>query len=586
MTNGVHELTELMRIASSRLRRIPAILATAIVCLLSPLELVSQARNETYQTMSEVPREFINESWDQGWHISSVTGTTTGYWTVFMSSRTGFEYQAYDYESTFPRDFVREEWGKDNYITEVAYADGSWFVVVSGGTQFSSQRWGQSHASPSETMSEFRTDGYHISDLEYGNGLWTIVGSKIPSFSDQVYHVSAEFPDEFIREKWDNDYSISELSYGDGNWAVVMTKLASDPRQGWRTRGSFPTDTIQSDRDNGLDVLDMVYGGGTYALVVTESLGEVMGFPPPSGGVLESRILTSSSQSATFTVDIFVVGSDSQLLSLGLEDFSIGSSESHETSFEFSATNLITYQQNELGPYSAMFLLDQSGSILSNDPTDARIDAAKVFMRNLAPTEEVGLMAFASNGQLTYSPVTSYLDASDNGNFTTDPHGFDGSLNFLATAEGGGTPLYDATRAAVLGTVNHARNANRVVIVFSDGEDTSSTASLDDAISYATQRSVPLHTIALSTDADIGVLSKMAGQTGGSLAFASDARRLISYYGALGPYLSGSGQFYRTTWRLMLQGGSFTLGRGAWLTRHVRINIPGSDIFLPFRLDF
>ena len=99
-------------------------------------------------------------------------------------------------------------------------------------------------------------------------------------------------------------------------------------------------------------------------------------------------------------------------------------------------------------------------------------------------------------------------------------------------------------------------------------------------------RRVPLHAIALSNNVSMAVLSKMAGETGGSVARATDARRLVSYYGALGKYLSGAGRFYRTTWDLALSGGSFRLGRNAWITSHIEVEIPGSNIYLPFRLDF
>ena len=194
-------------------------------------------------------------------------------------------------------------------------------------------------------------------------------------------------------------------------------------------------------------------------------------------------------------------------------------------------------------------------------------------------------MAFADGGRIGYSPVTRY--STGGRYFTSNPSGFNSTLDKLANLEGGGTPLYDATQIAVDGVRKHANNTNRVVIVFTDGNDTASRHwNLDEVISYARRRKVPLHIIALSNNVSMAVLSKMAGETGGSLARAIDARRLVSYYGALGKYLSGSGRFYRTTWNMLLSGGSFRLGRNAWVTHHIEVEIPGSNIFLPFRLDF
>ena len=309
----------------------------------------------------------------------------------------------------------------------------------------------------------------------------------------------------------------------------------------------------------------------------------------PSGGMLRSDVLNYSSRSADFTIDMFAVGADGQLLSLDPEDFVIEGFDSRSyrgSRFEFEQTGVTLQSQNHIGPYSAAFLLDQSGSITSTDPLDYRIEAAEIFMDNLLPSEEVGLLAFASNGNIPYSPVTSWRDSNGN-EFTTDPDGFDAALRSLADTEGGGTPLYRSVINAVHYTVQNANNANRVVIVFTDGENTDSGTSLEEAIDYANQQGVPLHTVALSSGADLSVLAQMAGETGGSLALATDALQLISYYGALGSYLSGSAQFYRTSWTMRLVGGSGSsrLGPGTWVRSSIAVNAPGGVIYIPFRIE-
>ena len=224
--------------------------------------------------------------------------------------------------------------------------------------------------------------------------------------------------------------------------------------------------------------------------------------------------------------------------------------------------------------------MDQSGSITGTDPNDARIQAAQTFMNNLGRGDEVGLLAFSGSGS---GSVRSY---SDNGRpFTSDPNGFTAALQSLANMEGGGTPLYDAVITAVDYTLTGARNSNRVILVFTDGEDTTSRNSLDDAINYANSRGVPLHTVALSTGVDLQVLGEMAGRTDGSLTFASDARQLISYYGSLGPFLSGSAQFYRTHWRMTWVSGT-PVNRIDWLHTNMSINTPHGRVPLVIYIDF
>ena len=547
------------------------------------VDLGAQAANVIVRTSARVPPTAVEDAGDEGPRITSVTGASNGRWTVVMSSRSGYKSQAHSGPSpSWPSNFVRESWDVGMDITEVAYCNDAWLVVTSGGPNFPNQRYGwSSTGSLSAKMREYRDLGYHITDVAYGGGWWVVVASNVPSFDDQVYTTSSSFPSTFIRENWNNGYDITEWYYGNGMWVVVMTTLASGPSQrygGWRS--------LQDARSEGREILDIAYNGSSYWFVATSSLGEALGFPPPSGGVLKSNVTSSSSSSATFTLDVFVVGSDSELLTLGNTDFSLDDGELGDTGthLDYSLTGVQLYRQRSAGPYSATFLLDQSGSITTTDPTDARIDAAKVFIRNLGSGDEVGLMAFASGGQLPYSPTTTWTYRGQQ--FSSDPSAFHGALNSLTDKEGGGTPLYDASRAAVRYTETHANNTNRVVIVFTDGEDTASSTSLSDAIEYAKQRNIPLHTVALSRGVDIGVLSRMAGETGGSLTYATDARRLISYYGALGPYLSGAGRFYRTTWSVLARGGSFNFNRGNAMYDYIEIEIPGSNIYLPFRLTF
>ena len=313
----------------------------------------------------------------------------------------------------------------------------------------------------------------------------------------------------------------------------------------------------------------------------------------PSAGVLKAAVTSYSSRTADFTVDLFAVGADSQLYKLRESDLTISSFVYKGVLFEFDLTGVTLISQTRVGPYSAAFLLDQSNSIRSTDPNDARIVAAQTFMDSMAVGEEVALLAFSTDGLLPFSPVTAYYD--HNGNpFTMVSDGFDRAFQSLASLEGGGTPLYDAVRIAVGYTVREAGNSNRAVLVFTDGEDSTSNTSLEDAISFATNNSVPLHTVALSNGVDISVLTEMATRTGGSLSYASDARQVISYYGALGAFLSGSQNFHRTSWRVRITPNSTVsfpgaldqFGPGASISGNVTISNPSVTLYAPFRLTF
>ena len=315
---------------------------------------------------------------------------------------------------------------------------------------------------------------------------------------------------------------------------------------------TFTAPEVDADEDLVFELTVTDDGGASDTDTVTVTVRNAPSLTAlPSAGVLDTKVnsYSTSNHTVEFDVDVFAVGPDSQLLTLSPGDFVMYRDNRQGTcQIEFEQTGVTLVRQRYVGPYSATFLLDQSGSITSTDPQDARIQAAVTFMNNLSSGDEVGLLAFAENGQLPYSPVTSYSDRNGNA-FTTDSNGFTSTLQALAGLEDGGTPLYQAVKTAVTYTVNRARNSNRAVLVFTDGEDTEGGVTLQEAIDFANMHDVTLHTVALSQGVDLGVLSEMASETGGSLTRADDARQLISYYGALGPLLSGSARFYRTSWR-------------------------------------
>ena len=309
--------------------------------------------------------------------------------------------------------------------------------------------------------------------------------------------------------------------------------------------------------------------------------------PLPSAGVLRAGVIAYSARSAEFTVDVFAVGPDSQRYSLSPGDFTIDSfdgdsGERHD--FELTGVQLV--DQDHVGPNSATLLMDQSGSIPAADPDDVRITAAMAFMGNMASGDEVSLLAFASGSAagIADTPVTAYL--ADGSRFTSEADAFDDALGELADLEGGETPLYDAIRVAIDVSAGHATNRNRAILVFTVGRDSSSRASLSDVIEDAIRNDIPLHIVAVSDEVDLNVLTELAEITGGSMTFARDARRLISYYGAIGPLLSGSGQFYRTAWRMTVVGGSESYGIGAPLGLGITVSTPGGRLYVPFRLYF
>lgn len=240
-----------------------------------------------------------------------------------------------------------------------------------------------------------------------------------------------------------------------------------------------------------------------------------------------------------------------------------------KNNFSFKENRYCTFGLNEFrsgstgskGDYSAMLLLDQSGSITSSDRDDSRIEASKIFLNSIGSGDEVGLASFTSNLS---------NDFTVHHNFSRDIAPMLNTLDILAKSEGGGTPLYYSTFQMIDEVKNHAHNGkNKALIVFTDGGDTDGGATPQQIIAKAVGADVQLFTVGLGGGLpNLDVLSNMAHATGGYFMWAQDARQLISYFGTLGNLLQGNAGFYRLRWEVFPEK-NFSPGNGTYLFEFV-----------------
>ena len=132
-------------------------------------------------------------------------------------------------------------------------------------------------------------------------------------------------------------------------------------------------------------------------------------------------------------------------------------------------------------------------------------------------------------------------------------------------------------------TLQNAPNANKAVIVFTDGENTDGSATIDDIETVSASTGVKVFTIGLSSSVDFRVLAQIAGRSGGAFIWAGDARQLVSLYGTLGDILRGSMSFYRIKWKANLSSG--TWGQGGFISHSVNISVPQGTLFVPFLVE-
>ena len=262
----------------------------------------------------------------------------------------------------------------------------------------------------------------------------------------------------------------------------------------------------------------------------------------PCGIVLDTRFVSRSGTKVTFEVDLAILnGSGNEVPNLKNEDMKLGDTNVKGVSLDFTVDDIKQTDGTKIDNFATTLLLDQSGSIANTDPQNLRIEAAKIFCGALGAKDSVLLSAFASgNGRKIPFDLAVY------GNFTNDGKVYYPTLEDLKTKIGGATPLYKAIYAMIGYVDKDIKNANKSVVVFTDGEDTEGGVSIRTLIDYAKSKKVKIHVVGLGKEVNLGTLGDIAKQTGGCFVWAADARQLITIFGTFSDLLKGKVKFYKT----------------------------------------
>jgi hypothetical protein len=140
--------------------------------------------------------------------------------------------------------------------------------------------------------------------------------------------------------------------------------------------------------------------------------------------------------------------------------------------YEDGAQQEIASFGSEEVPFNVALLLDVSPSVQDNIP-DIQ-EAALAFVRQLRPQDRVMVIAFDRG--------VHYLT-----DFTSNRRELEGAIRSIST--GSGTSVYEAVYETVRRRMRGVEG-RKALILFSDGEDTTSSASYDDAINIVTESDV------------------------------------------------------------------------------------------------
>ena len=206
-----------------------------------------------------------------------------------------------------------------------------------------------------------------------------------------------------------------------------------------------------------------------------------------------------------------------------------------------ASTPRLTENGRRVAGYSAVNLGRQKAIVLALDrsqsmrgrPLAQAVSAAQSFISAAGARDHVGIVTFGRNA-FVLSRSSAPADAQ-------------GALGGIGVDTHSGTALYDAVVLAANRLAGDER-PGRAIVVVTDGDDVSSTHSIEQAIAAAHAARAAVYTIGIGGPSFTpDALRRLATETGGSYRQATNAARLSSVYAGLANELARTWQLSYVT---------------------------------------
>jgi hypothetical protein len=165
---------------------------------------------------------------------------------------------------------------------------------------------------------------------------------------------------------------------------------------------------------------------------------------------------------------------------------------------------------------------------------DTEVSAAEAFVNEQSVSAQIGVYEFhredvAPKQVISLTTDKTLLDNDIAGIWTNDV------MNFPA-----GSRCWDALDAAILALGTNNIEEQHIVVLCSDGIDTSSTKKVTDVINDASNASVVVYCVGFGNAIDVQDLTNITTQTQGSYYQATDLPTLAADFGLISKDISGS----------------------------------------------
>ncbi len=173
------------------------------------------------------------------------------------------------------------------------------------------------------------------------------------------------------------------------------------------------------------------------------------------------------------------------------------------------------WKESEYSKVEIVFVIDDSGSMVSNDPANQRLTVTKNLIDNLPKDSKMGVVKFATNTSVLTSKLTTDKDEAKS--FLTTADFVSYGNTYMYTAIRNGFNLYESAEPDVL----------KMMVVLSDGaaHDTSMHSSI---VSQAVNKNVKIYTVGLGNQTSYfnNYLKPLATSTTGNFYLASNSDEL------------------------------------------------------------
>ncbi|WP_341873050.1 VWA domain-containing protein [Enterococcus faecalis] len=160
-----------------------------------------------------------------------------------------------------------------------------------------------------------------------------------------------------------------------------------------------------------------------------------------------------------------------------------------------------------------VFVVDESSSMLENDPKNIRIDVIRRFLTQVREQDRVSIVGFNASAR-TYCSLTN------------DRPTIEKALDSIQSNRWG----TDGSKGLKQGIDQLGNDRYKRLIFLTDGEDTTQTYSYDQLIQEANEKNIMIHTVGLGSDVQTAQLEHVAQGTKGQYFFAENADALYQEY--------------------------------------------------------